>query len=86
MGKRGLLVVALVSVGALVGACGHRVQVQTAPSGPTRWIMDPEADDDDQFCVPSPHNVGTKNDEVFPLRCTSVGDIRRHVRALRAAP
>lgn len=83
---RAVLVVALFSFGGLADACDHRVAARPKPPEQLRWILAAEANDEDPFCIPSPREVGTDNGDAFPLRCTSVGDIRRYVRAHRDAP
>jgi len=77
MGRVVLLLVAL----ALVAGC--RESVTTTPSRPrqarTRWLLDPDADDADLFCV----DTFVAGD--FGVRCTTIKDIRAYVRYQRVA-
>jgi len=61
--------------------------VATRPTAPRlmRWILAPQADDADQFCIPSPLGADIDPSDAYPLRCVPVGEIRRWVRGQRAA-
>jgi hypothetical protein len=85
--RRAVLVLALFGFGALADACRqHAIAViPTPPPQGLRYILAAGADNADAFCVPTTLEAGTDPSEVFPLRCTTVGDIRRYVRGQRMA-
>jgi hypothetical protein len=85
--RRAVFVLALFAFGALADACRqHAIAIlPVLPPQPVRWILATAADNADAFCVPTTLEAGVDPSDVFPLRCTTVGDIRRYVRAQRMA-
>jgi hypothetical protein len=79
------LVLALVGLAVFAEACRHRVFATVDPPHAQQWILPDRADDGEPFCVPSAFGGGATLAEAFPLRCTTVADVRRYVRGQRSA-
>jgi hypothetical protein len=69
-------------------ACVHKIVVPVAIVVPVpilRWTLPLEADDDTPFCIAATTDPWVDPADGLPLRCVSVGSVRRWIRAQRLA-